>query len=119
MSSMKNIRNMVIRAIPSAQSYSVIGPVKHGELRASEAGANSYSMLTSDKSSRADPGERGTIGYLTCRLRLQGLTLLTCIKAVAMITPEPKYFVMKKAKGGTRMRLVRAAIIGNKAPAGY
>lgn len=36
-----------------------------------------------------------------------------------MITPEPKYFVMKKANGGSRMRLIRAAIIGNKAPASY
>lgn len=42
--------------------------------------------------------------------------VLTCINAVAMITPEPKYFVIKKARGGTRMRFVRAAIMGNRAP---
>jgi hypothetical protein len=42
MSSMKNMRNMVINAIPSAQSYSVIGPLKHGELRALAAGASNY-----------------------------------------------------------------------------
>lgn len=33
-----------------------------------------------------------------------------------MITPEPKYFVMKKAIGGTRIRVVRAAMIGRRAP---
>ena len=38
------------------------------------------------------------------------------MKAVAMMTPDPKYFVMKKAKGGTRMRFVRAAMIGSRAP---
>jgi len=38
------------------------------------------------------------------------------MNAVAIITPDPKYFVMKKAKGGTRMRFVRAAAIGSKAP---
>jgi hypothetical protein len=38
------------------------------------------------------------------------------MKAVAMITPDPKYFVMKKASGGTRMRFVRAAAIGRRAP---
>jgi len=67
-------------AIPAAQSYSVIGPVKHGELRLLVAGAN------------------------------------RCMKAVAIITPEPKYFVMKKANGGTFMRFVLAAAIGSNAP---
>jgi hypothetical protein len=47
----------------------------------------------------------------------QVIRLLTCINAVAMMTPEPKYFVMKNAKGGTLIRLVRAAIIGSRAPA--
>jgi hypothetical protein len=47
MSSMKNMRNMVISAIPSAQSYSVIGPLKHGELRAFAAGASNYRILIS------------------------------------------------------------------------
>jgi hypothetical protein len=42
--------------------------------------------------------------------------MLTWMKAVAMITPEPKYFVMKNASGGTRMRFVRAAAIGRRAP---
>src|SRR5271163_4272887 len=41
---------------------------------------------------------------------------LTCMNAVAIITPDPKYFAMKNASGGTRMRFVRAAIIGSKAP---
>lgn len=39
-SSMKNIVKMVIRAMPSAQSYSVIGPDKHGDVNASTAGAS-------------------------------------------------------------------------------
>jgi hypothetical protein len=39
------------------------------------------------------------------------------MKAVAIMTPDPKYLVMKKAKGGTRMRVVLAAIIGSRAPA--
>jgi len=43
---------------------------------------------------------------------------LTCIKAVAMITPDPKYFVMKNANGGTLMRFVRAAAMGSNAPMG-
>jgi hypothetical protein len=43
---------------------------------------------------------------------------LTCIKAVAIITPDPKYFVIKKANGGTVMRFVRAAAMGSKAPMG-
>jgi len=38
------------------------------------------------------------------------------MKAVAMITPDPKYFVMKKANGGTRIRFVLAAAIGKSAP---
>jgi hypothetical protein len=38
------------------------------------------------------------------------------MKAVAMITPEPKYLVMKNAKGGTRMRFVRAAAMGRITP---
>lgn len=38
------------------------------------------------------------------------------MNAVAIITPEPKYFVMKKATGGTCMRFVRAAAIGSRAP---
>ena len=33
-----------------------------------------------------------------------------------MITPDPKYFVIKNANGGTRMLLERAAVIGSSAP---
>ena len=43
--SMKKRRNMAIRAIPSAQSYSVITPVRQGSVRASLAGASSYKGL--------------------------------------------------------------------------
>jgi hypothetical protein len=42
---MKNMRKIVISAIPSAQSYSVIGPLKHGELRELAAGASNYKIL--------------------------------------------------------------------------
>ncbi len=42
--------------------------------------------------------------------------LLTCIKAVAMMTPDPKYLVIKKANGGTCMRFVLAAAMGSRAP---
>jgi hypothetical protein len=35
-----------------------------------------------------------------------------------MITPDPKYFVIKKANGGTLMRFVRAAAMGSNAPKG-
>jgi hypothetical protein len=39
------------------------------------------------------------------------------MKAVAIMTPDPKYFVMKNASGGTRIRFVRAAAIGSRTPA--
>jgi hypothetical protein len=39
------------------------------------------------------------------------------MKAVAMMTPDPKYLVMKNASGGTRIRFVLAAAMGSKAPA--
>lgn len=38
------------------------------------------------------------------------------MKAVAMMTPEPKYFAMKKAVLGTRMRLDLASAMGTTAP---
>lgn len=38
------------------------------------------------------------------------------MNAVAIITPDPKYFVMKKASGGTRILFVRAAAIGSRTP---
>ena len=38
------------------------------------------------------------------------------MKAVAIMTPDPKYFVMKKASGGTCMRCVLAAAIGRSTP---
>jgi hypothetical protein len=50
-------------------------------------------------------------------IEIGALWRLTCMKAVAMITPDPKYFVMKKASGGTRMRFVRAAAMGRRTPA--
>lgn len=41
---------------------------------------------------------------------------LTCMNAVAMMIPDPKYFVMKKATGGTCIRFVLAAAMGSRAP---
>jgi len=38
------------------------------------------------------------------------------MKAVAMMTPEPKYLVMKNAILGMCMLLVRAAKTGRRAP---
>lgn len=38
------------------------------------------------------------------------------MKAVAMMTPEPKYFAMKKAVLGTRIRLDLASAMGTTAP---
>jgi hypothetical protein len=38
------------------------------------------------------------------------------MKAVAMMTPDPKYLAMKKANGGTRIFFDWAAIIGSNAP---
>ena len=39
--SMKKMTKIVIRAMPSAQSYSMIGPVRQAFVRASQAGARS------------------------------------------------------------------------------
>jgi hypothetical protein len=54
------------------------------------------------------------------RYHIDGVHLdqLTCTKAVAIMTPDPKYFVIKKANGGTLMRFVRAAAMGSSAPMG-
>lgn len=49
------------------------------------------------------------------RAREQGL-ILTCMKAVAIITPDPKYLVIKNARGGTLILFVLAAAIGRRAP---
>jgi hypothetical protein len=38
------------------------------------------------------------------------------MKAVAMMTPEPKYFATKKADLGTRIDFERAARTGKSAP---
>lgn len=38
------------------------------------------------------------------------------MKAVAMMTPEPKYLATKKAILGTRMRSERASMMGTTAP---
>jgi hypothetical protein len=38
------------------------------------------------------------------------------MKAVAIITPDPKYLAMKKANLGTRIRSVLARIMGRRAP---
>ena len=38
------------------------------------------------------------------------------MKAVAMMTPEPKYFAMKNAHSGTPTPLCRLAYTGNAAP---
>ena len=40
----------------------------------------------------------------------------TWMKAVAMMTPEPKYFAMKKAADGTLTPRCRAAKTGKHAP---
>ena len=44
------------------------------------------------------------------------LDRLTWMKAVAIITPEPKYFAIKKVSLGTCMRFVLARTTGNSAP---
>lgn len=38
------------------------------------------------------------------------------MKAVAIITPDPKYLVIKNARGGTLILFVLAAAIGRRAP---
>lgn len=38
------------------------------------------------------------------------------MKAVAMMTPDPKYLVMKNATGGTCILFDLAATIGSRAP---
>jgi len=53
---------------------------------------------------------------LDSRKMLDDWELPTCIKAVAMITPDPKYLAMKKASAGTRMRFDRERAIGSSAP---
>ncbi len=92
-----------------------MGPVRHGEPRASVAGASSYHL-----SAHLDL-VRGVFMLKNLGLQsdfqlIRGTESLTCMKAVAIITPDPKYLVMKNAKGGTRIRLVRAAKIGSRTP---
>ena len=43
-SSTKKRMKMVMRAMPSAQSYRVIGPVRQGSVKASQAGARSCAV---------------------------------------------------------------------------
>ena len=57
------------------------------------------------------------IKLILLRPKSRAISRLTCMNAVAMMTPEPKYLVMKKAKGGTLILFVRAAAIGSRAPA--
>jgi hypothetical protein len=40
----------------------------------------------------------------------------TCMKAVAIMTPEPKYFATKNAIGGTCIFFALAAAIGSRTP---
>lgn len=79
---------MVINAMPSTQLYSVIGPVRQGLVRALFAGARSWIRQ-----------RYATIWNLK----------LTCMNAVAMMTPEPKYFAMKNAHDGIPTPLCRCA----------
>jgi len=80
-SSTKNRTIIVINIIPSTQLYSVIGPVRHGLVKDSSAGAK------------------------------------RCIKAVAMITPDPKNFATKKIQPGNPLFLLqRRAKTGKRAP---
>ncbi len=44
-SSMKKRTKMVMRAMPSAQSYEVMGPVRQGSVSAVQAGASSWIVL--------------------------------------------------------------------------
>ena len=44
-SSTKKRMKMVMRAMPSAQPYKVIGPVRQGSVKASQAGARSCAAL--------------------------------------------------------------------------
>ena len=81
MSSMKKRMKIVMRAMPSAQSYSVIGPVRHSLVRPSAAGARRW------------------------------------IKAVAMITPDPKYFAAKKHFAISLLLIPRRRVqVGKAAP---
>jgi len=50
-------------------------------------------------------------------LELPGGRWRTWMKAVAMMTPEPKYLAMKKAHSGTPTPRCLAAYTGNAAPA--
>lgn len=111
MSSVKKRTKIVMSAMPSTQEYSVIGPVRHGFVRASLAGARSWldlalrlaiqlpcrriSMKLAEYASESGR-ETSSAGFVR-----------TWIKAVAMMTPEPKYFATKKAHLGTPIPLCR------------
>jgi len=73
-----------------------MGPDRHGDVSASLAGAKSLDFISIVHGSRQS-------GH-------------TCMNAVAIITPEPKYLVMKNAMGGTCILFDRAAIMGKSAP---
>jgi hypothetical protein len=75
----------------------VITPVRHGLPRASLAGASNYSNVN-------------------WRLGGDRKRRITCMKAVATMTPDPKYFAMKNAHSGTPKPLFRLAKIGKTAP---
>ena len=78
--SMKKRRKTVISTIPSTQSYSVMGPVRQGSVKASLAGAS------------------------------------RCMKAVAMMTPDPKNLQIKKTHSGILNPLCLIANMGKTAP---
>ena len=70
-------------------------------------------MLAELRKIKILPMSRYFASYLAVPM---GFGRLTWMKAVAMITPDPKYLVMKNASGGTRIRFVRAAAMGRRAP---
>lgn len=97
-SSTKKRRKIAIRAMPSGHEYAVIGPVKHSLPSASLAGARSCSRYQQ----RRDLFKRALVR--------------TWMNAVAIITPLPKYFAMKKAHPGIPTLWCLAAKTGNQAP---
>jgi hypothetical protein len=73
---MKKSAKIMLRQMAVAQSYDVIGPVRHGFDRASVAGASSWTSQ---------------FPFFSLDVKL------TWMNAVAMMTPEPKYLAKKKA----------------------
>lgn len=87
-----------MRAIPSGHGYFVIGPDRQPSPSASFAGARSWNS-----------------GQQVVNISFASPSP-TCMKAVATITPEPKYLATKNAHAGTPMPFLLAAKTGNHVP---